>query len=230
MSDHQDEPPDPAAQPGHDVSDEDDSGEVYKVRKIDADSDDRAEGDAGEERAAQDHAAQDHAAQEGAAQEGDAQEGDDPDLVIVEDSIPAAEPDAEPSAVTAEPSAAAAADDETDQSESPAAQPTGADDPGTPQAPEPSELDTPQVAEVAGGITRFQERWLAIQSEFVDNPHRSVDAAASLVQEVIESVVTELRQQESSLRSAWADSAADTEVLRQALVRYRGLLDRLAAM
>jgi hypothetical protein len=88
----------------------------------------------------------------------------------------------------------------------------------------------PQVADMAGGTTQFQERWLAIQSDFVDDPHRSVAAAAELVQEAIESLVARVRRQESSMRGTWDGPSADTEILRKALVDYRSFLDRIAAM
>ncbi|HEY7142919.1 MAG TPA: hypothetical protein VH637_01610 [Streptosporangiaceae bacterium] len=88
----------------------------------------------------------------------------------------------------------------------------------------------PKVADAPGGTRQLQERWLTIQSDFVDDPRSSVSAAASLVEEAIEDAMAELRQRESSLRDSWASSGADTEALRKALVGYRKFLDRLAAV
>lgn len=130
------------------------------------------------------------------------------------EAAPAGEP------VAAEPVAAgASAPDE------PAADATDADVAGSAAA------GSPQVADPAGSdANELQERWLAIQSDFVNDPHRSVAAAADLVQQAIERMVTDLKQQESALRSNWDGSSADTEALRKALVDYRQFLDRLAAV
>jgi hypothetical protein len=91
-------------------------------------------------------------------------------------------------------------------------------------------LGPPAVAEPASGLAQLQERWLAIQSDFVDDPRRSVNAAAELVTEAIGLLVAEIRDREASLRGTWDTADADTEVLRTALREYRSFLDRLVAL
>jgi len=94
----------------------------------------------------------------------------------------------------------------------------GPDGPGAPSVAEPTAL-----------TTQLQERWLAIQSDFVDDPRRSVAAAAELVTEAIDARVTDIRERDASLRRTWETNGADTEVLRNALRDYRSFLDRLVA-
>ena len=95
---------------------------------------------------------------------------------------------------------------------------------------ETGNLGAPAVAEPASGLAQLQERWLAIQSDFVDDPRRSVNAAAELVTEAIGLLTTEIRERDSSLRGTWDTADADTEVLRTALREYRSFLDRLVAL
>jgi hypothetical protein len=132
--------------------------------------------------------------------------------------------DAEPA--DAELADAELADAEPADAEPAAAEPA-ADIPGAASA---GDQPGPQVASMGGDTTQFQERWLAIQSDFVDDPRRSVTSASELVQEAIENLVARIRQQEASLRGTWDDPSADTEVLRKVLVDYRSFLDKIAAM
>ena len=93
----------------------------------------------------------------------------------------------------------------------------------------PDDPGTPSVAGPAARTEQLQERWLAIQSDFVDDPRRSVASAADLVTEAIDTLVTEIKERDASLRGTWDSSNADTEVLRNALRDYRSFLDRLVA-
>jgi hypothetical protein len=94
----------------------------------------------------------------------------------------------------------------------------------------PDDLGAPAVAEPAARTAQLQERWLAIQSDFVDDPRRSVTSAADLVTEAIDTLVAEIKQRDASLRGTWDSSNSDTEVLRNALRDYRSFLDRLVAL
>jgi hypothetical protein len=93
----------------------------------------------------------------------------------------------------------------------------------------PDDQRTPTVAEPAARTAQLQERWLAIQSDFVDDPRRSVASAADLVTEAIDTLVAEIKERDASLRGTWQSSNADTEVLRNTLRDYRSFLDRLVA-
>jgi hypothetical protein len=76
----------------------------------------------------------------------------------------------------------------------------------------------------------LHDRFTAIQSTFVDDPRGSVAAAADLVTEAIEALVSAARERERGLRNEWDRDGADTEDLRNALRDYRGFLDRLATL
>ena len=94
----------------------------------------------------------------------------------------------------------------------------------------PNDQGAPTVAEPSARTAQLQERWLAIQSDFVDDPRRSVTSAADLVTEAIDTLVAEIKERDASLRGTWDSSNADTEVLRNALRDYRSFLDRLVAL
>ena len=94
----------------------------------------------------------------------------------------------------------------------------------------PDNQGAPTVAEPSARTAQLQERWLAIQSDFVDDPRRSVTSAADLVTEAIDTLVAEIKERDASLRGTWDSSNADTEVLRNALRDYRSFLDRLVAL
>ena len=94
----------------------------------------------------------------------------------------------------------------------------------------PDGQGAPAVAEPAARTAQLQERWLAIQSDFVDDPRRSVASAADLVTEAIDTLVAEIKERDVSLRGTWDSGNADTEVLRNALRDYRSFLDRLVAL
>jgi len=91
---------------------------------------------------------------------------------------------------------------------------------GTTAAPAGAPADT----------AHLHDRFTAIQSTFVDDPRGSVVAAADLVTEAIETLVSAARERERGLRSEWDRDGADTEDLRNALRDYRGFLDHLATL
>jgi hypothetical protein len=82
----------------------------------------------------------------------------------------------------------------------------------------------------AGDAAHLHDRWTTVQSTFVDDPHASVAAAAELVTEAIETLVSAARERERGLRSEWDHDGVDTEDLRNTLRNYRGFLDHLAAL
>ncbi|HEY7014746.1 MAG TPA: hypothetical protein VH480_18435 [Streptosporangiaceae bacterium] len=82
----------------------------------------------------------------------------------------------------------------------------------------------------AADTAHLHDRFTAIQSTFVDDPRGSVVAAADLVTEAIETLVSAARERERGLRSEWDRDGADTEDLRNALRDYRGFLDHLATL
>ena len=149
----------------------------------------------------------------------------DPDAVIIAETVtpdddparPVPEADIPPaSAVTNTTPAAARAGATVDAEPAGTATPAGGAAPGSTGA--------------AGDAAHLHERWTAIQSTFVDDPHGSVVAAAELVTEAIETLVSAARERERGLRSEWDRDGIDTEDLRNTLRNYRGFLDHLATL
>jgi len=62
---------------------------------------------------------------------------------------------------------------------------------------------------------------------FVDDPHSSLELAADLVDDSVESIVMSVKEQQHSLLSAWQGDDAATEELRTALRQYRAFWNRL---
>ena len=72
------------------------------------------------------------------------------------------------------------------------------------------------------------ERWQAIQSEFVDDPRRSVAAAHELVGELMQRIVDLFSAERAELEQQWAEGdQVSTEDLRICLQRYRDFFTRL---
>ncbi len=78
--------------------------------------------------------------------------------------------------------------------------------------------------------TAFRERWEEIQTSFVDEPRKSVEAADQLVAEVMQRLAENFARERSDLEQQW-DRGEDvsTEDLRVALQRYRSFFVRLLA-
>ncbi|HET6361590.1 MAG TPA: hypothetical protein VFH11_05980 [Gemmatimonadota bacterium] len=77
-------------------------------------------------------------------------------------------------------------------------------------------------------IHELRDRWVAIQSSFIDEPRRSVAEADRLVEDVTDRIVTSFEDERSRLEEIW-ESGEDitTEDLRVTLQRYRDFFDRL---
>ena len=101
---------------------------------------------------------------------------------------------------------------------------------GAGDRPAAADRDLPADAGLAGAADLMHERWAAIQSTFVDDPHGSVAAAADLVAEAIGTLVAGAQERERGLRGEWDRDGVDTEGLRTALRDYRGFLDRLVSV
>lgn len=74
----------------------------------------------------------------------------------------------------------------------------------------------------------FAARWSDVQARFVDDPRSAVQAADTLVSELVREVTDRLERHRSGLEQHWGrGDQPDTEALRQALQQYRALFDRL---
>ena len=78
---------------------------------------------------------------------------------------------------------------------------------------------------------KFRSRWLAIQSNFVDDPPAAVKQADDLVSDVIKSVTMNFSNRRIGLERQWnGEEKASTEDLRMAIRRYRSFFDRLLTL
>jgi len=80
-------------------------------------------------------------------------------------------------------------------------------------------------------LTQLRAKWSQIQSEFVDEPRRSVEEADSLVASTIKRLAGSFAGARTNLERQWARGGdVSTEDLRMALRRYRSFFDRLLAV
>jgi hypothetical protein len=80
-------------------------------------------------------------------------------------------------------------------------------------------------------VEDMRSRWAAIQSSFVDEPRKSVEAADRLVADAIKQIEEVFFAERADLEKEWArGEEVSTEHLRVSLRRYREFFDRLLAM
>jgi hypothetical protein len=104
---------------------------------------------------------------------------------------------------------------------------TRTDIPAAVQAPvaQRPDGDEPLLGEAAAGI---REEWRQVQASFVDDPHASLASAAGVVADAAARLESLLRERQRSLRGSWdGNGQADTENLRQLMLMYRRLLNKL---
>jgi hypothetical protein len=79
-----------------------------------------------------------------------------------------------------------------------------------------------------GTSAHITDRWLHIQSEFVDDPRKSVTEAHQLVGELMQRITESFTEEREQLERQWAGgTGASTEDLRVCLQRYRDFFSRL---
>ncbi|HEX8026181.1 MAG TPA: hypothetical protein VF484_08250 [Candidatus Limnocylindrales bacterium] len=98
----------------------------------------------------------------------------------------------------------------------------------------PQTVDSPVDADTAlfdrDASQGYKDRWLVIQTEFVDNPKAAVEKAEGLVGEVMQALTDSFARQRRELESGLArGDDASTEDLRQSIRRYRSFFNRLLA-
>jgi hypothetical protein len=100
------------------------------------------------------------------------------------------------------------------------------DDSHTPRPAPAVEHETPYLSEQTSSETN--ERWRHIQSEFVDDPRKSVAEAHELVGEVVQRIVDAFANERNDLERQWSKGdSISTEDLRVCLQRYRAFFSRL---
>jgi hypothetical protein len=76
--------------------------------------------------------------------------------------------------------------------------------------------------------TRFRERWVVLQTAFVDEPRDAVSKADELVAELMQQLAKRFNQERASLEGQWSRGEdVSTEDLRVSLQRYRSFFERL---
>lgn len=74
----------------------------------------------------------------------------------------------------------------------------------------------------------FRARWEKIQTAFVDDPRDTVEAADTLVANVMRTLAATFDDHKKELEDQWSQGGdADTEALRTALRHYRSFFNRL---
>jgi hypothetical protein len=80
-------------------------------------------------------------------------------------------------------------------------------------------------------LNQLRSRWKDLQTEFVDEPRRSVQEADALVASTIQRLAASFAEARAKLEGQWARGGdVSTEDLRVALRRYRSFFDRLLAI
>ncbi|MDO0937648.1 hypothetical protein QQY66_40185 [Streptomyces sp. DG2A-72] len=128
--------------------------------------------------------------------------------------------------------------------------PTGSANPATPRSPQtprtestdaPRERDTttdrpgrPPGAELVpqGERDKFTLRLQQALNNFVDNPHKAVEEADGVFDDIATQFTNTLTERRRVLRASWQDQETDTqtEELRLALRQYREITERLLHM
>lgn len=123
--------------------------------------------------------------------------------------------------------------------------PAGSAPAGSAGAGSAASPDAPLFDEAAGG--KLRERWLVIQTEFVDAPRGAVEKADALVAEVLKQLTESFANEREQLEAGWSragdgsaegsngsgggsGTGASTEELRQAIQRYRSFFNRLLTL
>jgi hypothetical protein len=79
-----------------------------------------------------------------------------------------------------------------------------------------------------GETDAFRSRWISIQTQFVDEPRRSVEQADELVAQTMKRLAEIFAAERENLEREWdRGDNVSTEDLRIALQRYRSFFDRL---
>jgi hypothetical protein len=80
-------------------------------------------------------------------------------------------------------------------------------------------------------VQNFRARWTTLQTEFVDEPRRSVEQADELVAHVMKDMAATFSDERKKLEQQWEHGdKVSTEDLRLVLRRYRSFFDRFLAI
>jgi len=80
-------------------------------------------------------------------------------------------------------------------------------------------------------VQNFRQRWTTLQTEFVDEPRRSVEQADELVARVMKDMAATFSDERKKLEQQWEHGdKVSTEDLRLVLRRYRSFFDRFLSI
>ena len=80
-------------------------------------------------------------------------------------------------------------------------------------------------------VQNFRQRWTTLQTEFVDEPRRSVEQADELVAHVMKDMAATFSDERKKLEQQWEHGdKVSTEDLRLVLRRYRSFFDRFLSI
>ena len=80
-------------------------------------------------------------------------------------------------------------------------------------------------------VQNFRARWTTLQTEFVDEPRRSVEQADELVAHVMKDMAATFSDERKKLEQQWEHGdKVSTEDLRLVLRRYRSFFDRFLSI
>jgi hypothetical protein len=80
-------------------------------------------------------------------------------------------------------------------------------------------------------VQNFRARWTSLQTEFVDEPRRSVEQADELVAHVMKDMAATFSDERKKLEQQWEHGdKVSTEDLRLVLRRYRSFFDRFLSI
>ncbi|MEV8516066.1 hypothetical protein [Dactylosporangium sp. NPDC051484] len=95
--------------------------------------------------------------------------------------------------------------------------------------PEPAPGPEPRIWDPAKA-DEFRQRWRQLQTHFVEDPPGSVTGARQLVDDAVRALADSVHDREDQLERVGARSSDSTEGMRDTVLRYHQLLDRLLSV
>ncbi|MET7402610.1 hypothetical protein ABZS66_54935 [Dactylosporangium sp. NPDC005572] len=126
---------------------------------------------------------------------------------------------------TAQPPIQPPAQQTTQQTTQQTAQPSG-----QPAAQQPPTTGEGQPIWESTQADEFRQRWHEIQTHFVEDPQSTVTDARQLVDEAAQTLTDNVHSREEQFTRAGARSSDSTEGMRDAVLQYQHLLDRLLSV
>ncbi|MER7008176.1 hypothetical protein ABT297_34725 [Dactylosporangium sp. NPDC000555] len=101
--------------------------------------------------------------------------------------------------------------------------------PAAPAAQEPALGGEPRIWDPAKA-DEFRQRWHQLQTHFVEDPPGSVTGARQLMDDAVQALAASVHDREEQLERVGARASDSTEGMRDTVLRYHELLDRLLSV